>query len=69
MDFELSIMSYRKINHETVSIRVKNLCTSVSPRFDRLTVLSEVEGVAKNLPTKNIKLCKTNPISKMPKMF
>jgi hypothetical protein len=44
---------------KTVSIRVKKI--SVSSACGLV--------VAKNLSTKNIKLCKTNPISKMPKMF
>jgi len=37
------------------------VCASACPEL--------AEWVAKNLSAKNIKLCKTNPISKMPKMF
>jgi hypothetical protein len=49
---------------KTVLTRVKNLC-------DRCVLCGYKKNisVAKNLLTKNIKLCKTNPISKMLKMF
>jgi hypothetical protein len=51
--------------------QAKTACPGVAQR--RGVLISEIcvkkISVAKNLSTKNIKLCKTNPISKMLKMF